>query len=209
MHTRIICLTTIVILVTLPAAARAGDLYVAPSAHGSGDCSTAADACTPATAFGNAVAGDRLLLTAAEGAYTFGTSINVTKKLALVGVGERPRLIFPGSGGLFLTGGSGSSARHLYVEASSDAFSIPWGGTADDVIAKATGSFATACFFRDTTLSNSVCFASGSGGVAYHVQANFAPTTDIAINVTAYAPGTGGGQSSSMRSAATLSTSRS
>lgn len=84
--------------------------------------------------------------------------------------------------------------RHLEVDQAGGAaaftvFGVGFGDVVDDVIARAGASTAIACFFRDDTVTNTICASTGSGGTAIQTQANLAAATMIFRNVTAVSSG--------------------
>ncbi|MEA2397565.1 MAG: hypothetical protein QOK25_1121 [Thermoleophilaceae bacterium] len=106
------------------------------------------------------------------------------------GTNGRPRVIFSTDVGLTLNG-TGSTANNLYVESQGTggggtAFAVFGGGSADNIVAKSAGGDA-ACSQRNATLTNSVCWGTGSFGFGLLTQTNGAATTDTVRNVTAIA----------------------
>lgn len=173
------------LLLASPAAA---DNFASPNGSGT-DC-TAASPCSVATAVSTATSTEDVNIRGDLGDYTITGDVHATNPVHVKGINGRPRLLFD-PGGLFLDP-AGSSAENIYVESSSAdfAFALTFGGTADNVIVRATADEATACFGRDLTITNSVCFAPGADSIGLFLPASD-PTssTSVARNVTAWAPG--------------------
>ena len=103
-------------LAALPASAlAAGARYAAPTASGTGDCSSAANACTLSTAFGGASPGNDVFVLGDRGDYSLGSNLVVTPKVLVHGINGRPRILIGGSFSFRLAGAQ-STAEHLYVE---------------------------------------------------------------------------------------------
>lgn len=189
MARRLLPIVAVAMLAALPASAlAAGARYAAPTASGSGDCSTAANACTLSTAFGGASAGDDVFVLGDRGDYSLGSSLVVAPKVQVHGINGRPRILIAGAFSFRLAGAQ-STAEHLYVESngSNTTFALDGAGSkANDVIARNTSGHA--CYMQDSTLTNSVCLATtaGTGGSAELDGSN------TLRNVTVLAPGTGG-----------------
>ena len=178
-------------LAAVPSAASAAARYASPT--GSGDCSSEAHACDLRTAVSNASTGDNVYVRGDQGEYDLGAFAlspgepGVHVHGTHVGTHGRPQLIFSGPYGLTTGGGT---ADQLYIEvdgAASNAFALTVNaGSADAVIAKAAAG-GSACFIHGGTLTNSVCWLTGSGGPA----ALGSRGTNVLRGVTAYATGSG------------------
>src|SRR3954470_6792901 len=129
---------TVLGLVVPAEASAAHDLYAAPVPHGTHDCSAPEKACLlgQATA-ANSAAGDTILVTAAEGAYTFSSQvIESDPNVTIRGISGRPRLQFDGDG-LWIHGGGTSRVSNLLLESpsnSSGQLLSMHAGSADNVI---------------------------------------------------------------------------
>jgi len=169
-----------------PAAAGAASRYATPT--GTGTACTQAAPCSATTAINAAMSGDNVFLDGSLGPYNLGALIDDnTVEVHVQGINGRPRLIFSTANGLLLLN-SASTAENLYVESTdasgvAAAFSIPNGGSANNIIARSAG-FNRACFQRNATLTNSVCWAPGAGGVGLGIQANLGNTSDNLANLT-------------------------
>ena len=95
------------------------------------------------------------------GDYT-ASGTHLTLQISIHGVDGRPRpqINFTGSGLLEL-GDPGASARHLGIESPNAGLTVEPGTTADDVIAHSTGTDGCRVY---GTLTNSVCWATGTNG---------------------------------------------
>jgi hypothetical protein len=165
-----------VALLAVATAQGAATLYAAPTAQGTGDCSSAVNACPLSTAVTTAVSGDTIEVLAGMGPYTITSTISDSPGVALsfVGSGGQPHLVgdLPSTSIVTLSA-AGSSLENLSIansdtsSATSTAISLSGGVTADRVIAT---SVAQACEFDGgVAFTNSVCTStgtSGEGGVA-------------------------------------------
>jgi hypothetical protein len=124
-----------------------------------------------------------VLVVADQGDYRLGSGIQAG--VPIHGLDGRPRLIFA-SGGLRLSAGS---AENLYVQSDSDdtAFALDSGAaTATGIIAK-SGSTGHACYVKDATLTNTICWAGASGdyGIELDGSSTLRNVTAVGGTVTA------------------------
>ena len=151
-------------LVAAPAAASAASRYAAPTSQGTGDCSSAANACPIATAVGGASSGDNILVLANLGSYNLGSSTiapGASTTLHFYGVSGRPTLFNDGSNYVMHLTAPSSSAENLALETGGMSFSPTTGTiTVDRMFATSTNQ---SCYFGGgVTMTNSVCWGDGN-----------------------------------------------
>lgn len=161
--------------------ALAADRYASPA--GSGTACTQEVPCSLSTAIGSAVAGDEVFALADQGDYRLGSGIRGT--VPIHSVNGRARLIFS-SGGLRLVAGS---AEYLYVQSDSDdtAFALDAAAaTATGIIAR-SGFTGHACYVKDATLVNTICWAGSTGdyGIELDGSSTLRNVTAVGGTVTA------------------------
>lgn len=154
--------------VAAPAAASAASRYAAPTAQGSGDCSTTANACPLGTAVSGAASGDNIYVLGNLGSYTLGSG-NVkpgsSKTLHFIGINGRPTLTGNDFSYVMILTAPSSSVENLALETGGISVA-PISGTinVDRVFATSTAtSGSQACYFGGgVTLTNSVCWSDGN-----------------------------------------------
>jgi len=166
------------------AASAAATRYAAPSAQGTGNCSSAANACPISTAVSGASNDDTIYVLGNLGDYNLGAG-NVNSgatTLHFIGINGRPRLIGTGNNYTLVVGGPSTTVSNLYLEndnATGGGTSIGLaGGTAsvDRVFVKVTGT-GHACFLGGgVTLSNSVCWQSNASASDLAIETEEANT---------------------------------
>jgi hypothetical protein len=178
--------------------------YASPTGHSTATCS-ASDPCDIVTAVNKAPEGSTVVVdpgtypNISTGLVLNGT--NITVRGAAVGSGtSMPRLETDASNGIYLTGTS--TVENLEVDAADNpsadspaqAAIVGFPGTTiSHVIVKASGAQETACF-ADGTLVDSLCLATGNGGVGVFSGTAVGDST-IAVTVsgvTAEATGAAG-----------------
>jgi hypothetical protein len=168
------------------------------SVAGTGVTCSAALPCSLAQAIGGAGSGDEVNV--GPGTYVQLAELDATApNLSVHGVAgvARPLIRFFSTNGLVFASATNGTVRHLEVEqlgttGSITALSVGFGGVVDDVIARSSAGFGHGCFFRNATVTNTLCMSSGSGGTALQTQANLAATTMTLRNVTAVSTGASG-----------------
>jgi hypothetical protein len=167
-----------------PAAAQT--LWVTPT--GNGTCSQG-DPCGLEQAVAAAGSGATVNVRADEGAYTVNNEVDVTVPVTLAGYAGRPVINFTSANGLAILDG-GSDLHNLALKAAGTGLSgfvlaMPNGGTADRMVVTSTATnFANACYVRDGTLTNSLCWAPDA--TAVKVVADSRSVSQTLKNVTAY-----------------------
>ncbi len=165
----------------------AAQRYASPT--GSGSTCSQASPCPIQIAANDANPGDEVIVT--PGDYSPPASVAPSANVYIHGVQGQPmpRIHFT-AGFLWITN-PGDRASYLALDAVTSApIETSNGGSADQIIAHVTGANAQACYVYGT-LTDSVCWASGTGGRG--IEAQTGVTTTITVrNVTAVGTGSGG-----------------
>ena len=168
--------------------ALAATRYASP--NGSGSACTQPSPCAIQIAVNNAGMGDEVIV--APGDYS--PPASVTPGFANIyvhGIQGQPMPRIHFTAGFLWIGNPGDRASWLAVDATTSApIETTNGGSADMIIAQATGANAQACYVY-ATLTDSVCWASGPGGRGMEAQTGSAATLTMR-NVTLEATGSGG-----------------
>jgi hypothetical protein len=174
-------------LLSATSATAATTRYASPG--GSGSACTQASPCAIQIAMNNASSGDEVII--APGDYSPPANLFLPfNNIYAHGVAGQPMPRIHFSSGFLLSGNPGDRASYLAVDGVGSPLETTTGGAADQIIAHASGSAATACFVY-ATLTDSVCWASGTN--ARGVEAQTGGVANITLrNVTAEGTGTGG-----------------
>jgi hypothetical protein len=193
MHSRLLAVLCAATTLTLTAPALAKQVYAAPAASGTADCTSAADACVLANAIAAAnVNGDELLL--AGGTYpavTTQLTANHTITIRAADPAARPLLQFT-SGGQLRT--FSATLRDVDVSAFANGGTAPLynnGGVIEGVRVTSTGGGTTGINSYTTTIRNSTIVVNGSTARGIDTAPNGASATENLRNVTVLATGTG------------------
>jgi hypothetical protein len=191
---------TAVLLCCAPSIAQAAQRFAAPSAQGSGDCSSAADACTLEQALSGAATGDELILAGDAGTYgTQAAPITTTLtqpsgvyELSIHGAAGQPRPVVYSSAtvavqllGWFDDRGFSVSDIDLeHVVNGGSALEIS--GSLDHVLVHSTASSDFVCNVAglagaSVSVTDSACIADGSMSYALFQQNNGAPSGTATI----------------------------
>jgi hypothetical protein len=181
-----------VIIVTLaallaPAAAAGTAWYAAPTGQGSGDCTSAANACLLGSAVATAAAGDTVYVLGNLGEYDLGANTvdPGSKVLHLIGTNGIPRLIANGTAPVLNLSAASSSATGFYLENDGDGdglFVSPVYGSGgfsiDRMHVKTTGAMTShTCFLGGgVTLTNSVCWQANTSTSTGAISTEFTNT---------------------------------
>ncbi len=166
----------------------AAQRYASPT--GSGSTCSQASPCPIQIAANDANQGDEVIVT--PGDYSPpGSVIAPTADIYIHGVQGQPMPRIHFTGGFLWIGNPGDRASYLAVDAVGSApIETNNGGSADQIIAHVTGANAQACYVYGT-LTDSVCWASGTGGRGIEAQTGVTSTITVR-NVTAVGTGSGG-----------------
>jgi len=219
----------VLLLGCAPSIAQAAQRFAAPSAQGSGDCSSAADACTLEKAFEGAATGDDLILAGDAGTYgtqatpisTMLTQPSGVYTLDVHGAAGQPRPVLYSSAtvGMQLLGsfnGQGFSVSDLDIEHLAGGSGLFVSGTVDHVLVHSTANSDFVCNLvglagTSVSMIDSECIADGSSDYALFQQNNGPVSEPIAVtlrNDTFEAAGAGSlGMSVSASNGATASVS--
>lgn len=152
--------------------ALAASRYAAPTAQGSGDCSSPANACTIYTAVSGASPGDNIYVLANHGNYNLASGVNPgSTTLHFHGIDGRPRLLDSGNDDVLTLNAPSSSADNLYLESlTSNGNAISAHSTSGTVsLNRLFAKSGQACYFGGgVTLTDSICWGNGTytGGPA-------------------------------------------
>ena len=168
--------------------ALAAQRYASPS--GSGSACTQPSPCAIQIAANNANMGDEVIV--APGDYSPpGSVIAPFPNVYIHGMQSQPMPRIHFTGGFLWIGNPGDRASRLAVDAVTSApIETTNGGSADQIVAHATGANAQACYVY-ATLTDSICWASGANGKGMEAQTGL-NTTITVRNVTLEATGSGG-----------------
>jgi hypothetical protein len=174
-------------LLSAASASAATTRYAAPG--GSGSTCSQTSPCAIQIAVNDAGAGDEVII--APGDYSPPASVVPgLNNIYLHGVAGQPMPRIHFTAGFLWIGNPGDRASHLAVDGVSSPLETTNGGTADQLVAHATGATQPACFVY-ASLTDSVCWGSGANGRG--VEAQTAGAANITLrNVTAEGTGTGG-----------------
>lgn len=175
--------------------AHAAQRFAAPSAQGSGDCSSAADACTLEKALFGAATGDELILAGDAGTYgTQAAPITTTLtqpsgvyELSIHGAAGQPRPVIYSSASIAVQllgwfNGQGFSVSDIDLEhVSGGGSALEISGSLDHVLVHSTASSDFVCNVSglaesSVSVIDSECIADGSMSYALFQQNNGPPT---------------------------------
>jgi hypothetical protein len=193
---RVAGLCGLLFLFAAPAASAATERFASPS--GTGTACTLAAPCEIVTAVNNAATGDDI--TIEPGTYGSPTPLATTlddggNTLSIHGQAGQPRPIIISKAGYGIElGGENSSVSDLDLEDSTGEYGIysysANGNAIDDVISHMSAAKAVACY-PSGTLTDSVCWSSGSSGIAATLLVVSSATATLR-NDTLIASGSGG-----------------
>jgi hypothetical protein len=193
---RVVGLCGFLLLIAAPAASAATERFASPSGSGT-ECTRAAP-CEIVTAVNSAASGDDI--TIEPGTYGSPTPLATTlddggNTLTIHGQAGQPRPIIISTAGYGIElGGENSSVSDLDLEDSTGEYGIYSysvnGNAIDDVISHVSAAKALACY-PSGTLTDSVCWSSGSSGIAATLLVASNATATLR-NDTLIASGSGG-----------------
>jgi hypothetical protein len=188
-------MTVVLLLCCTPSIAEAAQRFAAPSAQGSGDCSSAGDACTLEKALSGAATGDEIILAGDAGTYGTKTAPIATTlgqpsgvyELSIHGATGQPRPVVYSSASVALQllgwfDGEGFSVSDIDLEhVANGGSALEISGSLDHVLVHSTASSDFVCNVSglagaSVSVIDSECIADGSMGYALFEQNNGPPT---------------------------------
>jgi hypothetical protein len=190
-----VLIAAVLLLCCAPAIAQAAQRFAAPSAQGSGNCSSTADACTLEKALSGAATGDELILAGDAGTYGTKTAPITTTltqpsgvyTLDIHGATGQPRPVIYSSASIALQllgwfDGEGFSVSDIDLEhVVNGGSALEISGSLDHVLVHSTASSDFVCNVSglagaSVSVTDSECIADGSMGYALFEQNNGPPT---------------------------------
>jgi hypothetical protein len=166
--------------------------YAEPGGNGPATECPQTDPCDIETAIEHTSVAANTDVIVLPGTYSAG-ELQITKSVDVHGAQGQPRPRIVSTDGTALDVAEASAkVSHLELESSGPALFMSQGGTAERMVAHATGGAAACLSPRTATLRDSVCWHSGSGGTALDMNLGTSTSTAFTTtlrNVTAVATG--------------------